>query len=107
MKFGDGSIVNIVGKGSIVFVGKTGGRRALKEIYYIPELKHNIISLGQATEERCEVYMKGDSLILKDSSGRLLVRVIRSSNRLYKTPMEISNPTRFLQAEELVAKRVE
>ncbi|XP_010474532.1 PREDICTED: uncharacterized protein LOC104754068 [Camelina sativa] len=92
VKLGDGSFVNIVGKGSIVFVGKTGERRSLKEIYYISDLKHNIISLGQATEFGCEVNMKGNMLTLSDPAGRLLVRVTRSSNHLYKTPMEVEYP---------------
>ncbi|XP_010484986.1 PREDICTED: uncharacterized protein LOC104763293 [Camelina sativa] len=89
VKFGDGSYVNIIGKGSIVFVTKSGERRALKEIYYISDLKHNIISLGQATENGFEVKMKGNTLTLSDSYGRLLVQVVRSPNRLYKTPLEI------------------
>lgn len=47
MKFDDGSCVNIVGKGAVTFVRKTGEKKALKDIYYIPELKHNILSLGK------------------------------------------------------------
>ncbi|XP_056862212.1 uncharacterized protein LOC130509919 [Raphanus sativus] len=90
--FGDGSNVEVVGKGSITFNGKTGERRSLKDIYYIPSLKHNIISLGQATKNGCEVKMKGDLLILSDPCGRLLVQFSRSPNRLYKTPMEIEYP---------------
>lgn len=92
VKFRDGSYVNIVGKGSITFIGKTGERRTLNDIYYIPELKHNIISLGQTTEGGCEINMKGDALTLRDPNGKLLFRVTRSTNRLYKTPMEISYP---------------
>lgn len=92
VRFGDGSYVKIVGKGSITLVSKTGEKRILKDIYYIPELKHNIITLGQVTEHGCEVIMKGDSLLLKDPSGSLLMQVTRSSNRLYKTPMKICYP---------------
>lgn len=92
VKFGDGSCVDIVGKGVVTFVCKTGEKKALKDIYYIPDLKHNILSLGQATENGCEVNMKDVYLTLTDSHGRLLVRVTRSPNRLYKTPMEISYP---------------
>ena len=99
VKFGDGSNVEIVGKGSITFIGKTGERRALKDIYYIPSLKHNIISLGQATEMGCEVNMKEDLLMLKDPRGRLLVQVARQPNRLYKTPMEVEYP-KCLQIQE-------
>ena len=44
VKFGDGSCVDIVGKGVVTFVCKTGEKKALKDIYYIPDLKHNILS---------------------------------------------------------------
>ncbi|XP_013617027.1 PREDICTED: uncharacterized protein LOC106323452 [Brassica oleracea var. oleracea] len=77
-------------KGVVTFVCKTREKKALKDIYYIPDLKHNILSLGQATENECEVNMKDVYLTLTDSHGRLLVRVTRSPNRLYKTLMEIS-----------------
>ena len=64
----------------VTFVCKTGEKKALKDIYYIPDLKHNILSLGQATENGCEVNMKDVYLTLTDSHGRLLVRVTRSSS---------------------------
>ncbi|XP_048622934.1 uncharacterized protein LOC125592008 [Brassica napus] len=86
-------------EGSITFSGKTGERKALKDIYYIPSLKHNIISLGQATEMDCEINMKEDLLMLKDPCGRLLVQVTRQPNRLYKTPMEVEYP-KCLQIQE-------
>lgn len=95
VRFGDGSQVDIVGKGSITVVSKTRERKLLKDVYYIPNLKHNIISLGQVTEHGCEVNMKGSILVLKDPQGKLLVEVTRSTNRLYKTPMEVYIPKCF------------
>ncbi|XP_009128583.2 uncharacterized protein LOC103853424 [Brassica rapa] len=92
VKFGDGLCVDIVGKGVITFVCKTGKIKVLKDIYYIPDLKHNKLSLGQATKDGCEVNMKDLYLTLTYSHGRLLERVTRSPNLLYKTPMEISYP---------------
>ncbi|XP_013658577.1 uncharacterized protein LOC106363373 [Brassica napus] len=79
-------------KGVLTFVCKTGEKKTLKDIDYIPDLKHNILCLGQATKNGCEVNMKDVYLTLIDSHGRLLVRVTRSPNHLYKTPMEISYP---------------
>ncbi|XP_048604978.1 uncharacterized protein LOC125582357 [Brassica napus] len=67
VKFGDGSCVDIAGKGVVTFVCKTGEKKALKDIYYIPDLKHNILSLGQETESGCEVNMKDVYLTLTDS----------------------------------------
>ncbi|XP_076925318.1 uncharacterized protein LOC143588099 [Bidens hawaiensis] len=84
VKFGDGSFVQIKGKGTILFQGKSGDQDLLTEIYYIPELKNNIISLGQATESGCDIRMKHDLLIMYDENRRLLMKVKRSENRLYK-----------------------
>ncbi|XP_076883685.1 uncharacterized protein LOC143532543 [Bidens hawaiensis] len=89
VKFGDGSFVQIKGKGSILFQGKSCDQDLLTEIYYIPELKSNIISLGQATESGCDIRMKHDLLTMYDENGRLLMKVKRSKNRLYKIRMKI------------------
>lgn len=61
-------------------------------MYYIPDLKSNIISLGQATESGCEVRMREDYLTLHDKEGRLITRAKRSKNRLYKVLMEGAKP---------------
>lgn len=49
VKFGDGSTIKIEGKGSIVFDCKNG-ERVFNDVYYIPKLRSNILSLGQLTE---------------------------------------------------------
>ncbi|GJV76442.1 initiator tRNA phosphoribosyl transferase, partial [Tanacetum coccineum] len=49
VRFGDGSCVSIKGKGSILFQGKNGEQKLLKDFYYIPALRSNVISLRQAT----------------------------------------------------------
>uniref|UniRef100_A0A1J3IV73 Copia protein n=1 Tax=Noccaea caerulescens TaxID=107243 RepID=A0A1J3IV73_NOCCA len=93
VKFGDGSCVSIGGKGSILFEGKNGEQRLLTDIYYIPMLKSNILSLGQATEYGCDVRMRADYLTLRDPNGCLLAKVTRSPNRLYKIALKIGKPT--------------
>ncbi|XP_076883368.1 uncharacterized protein LOC143532113 [Bidens hawaiensis] len=92
VKFGDGSFVEIKGKGSILFQGKSCDQDLLTEIYYISELKNNIISLGQATESGCDIRMKHDLLTMYDENGRLLMKVNRSTNRLNKIRMNIGAP---------------
>ncbi|XP_013623877.1 PREDICTED: uncharacterized protein LOC106329780 [Brassica oleracea var. oleracea] len=93
VKFGDGSFVDISGKGSILFEAKTGEHKLLTDIYYIPELRSNILSLGQATEQGCDVRMKDNYLTLKDPEGRLLVKVMRTANRLYKLKLQVLRAT--------------
>lgn len=69
----------------------------MADVYYIPDLKSNIISLGQATEAGCDIRMKNDYLILRDKEGKLLTRAKRSRNRLYKVTIDFVD-TRYLQA---------
>lgn len=75
MGSGDGSNVNIEGRGSVVLNCKNGEQRVLRNVYYIPMLKGNILSLGQATEGGCEIRMKGEYLWLYEKDGRLLMKV--------------------------------
>lgn len=84
VSFGDGSTVKIEGKGSVVFTCKNGETRTLRDVYYIPTLRNNIISLGQLTEEGNRILIKGDLLWVYDTQDKLLAKVKRSQNRLYK-----------------------
>ena len=92
VRFGDDTRIDIKGKGSVLFVSGDGERRILADVYYIPDLKSNIISLGQATKSGCDVQMRGDYLTLHDKEGKLITRAKRSKNRLYKVIMEHIKP---------------
>ncbi|KAJ9554040.1 hypothetical protein OSB04_018085 [Centaurea solstitialis] len=92
VKFGDGSLVSIKGKGSILFIGKNGEQKLLKDVYYIPSLRSNVISLGQTTIYGCDICLRGDFLTMRDRHGRLLMKVPRSANRLYKARLKVGKP---------------
>jgi hypothetical protein len=44
--FGDGSMVEIQGIGAVALAGRQNEHRVLTEVYFIPSLKCNIVSLG-------------------------------------------------------------
>lgn len=89
VRFGDDSRIDIKGKGSVLFITQDGSKKLLANVYYIPDLKSNILSLGQATEAGCEVKMKEGDLTLVDKEGNLVVKAKRSANRLYKVLMDV------------------
>lgn len=62
VKFGDGSIVNICGRGTVLSDCWKGEHRALADVYYIPKLKSNILSLGQLNENGCKAVIDGEWL---------------------------------------------
>ncbi|GJR76611.1 zinc finger, CCHC-type containing protein [Tanacetum coccineum] len=55
VRFGDGSYIDIKGKGSILIECDDEKQRIISHVYYIPSLKSNLLSLGQFTEISCKV----------------------------------------------------
>jgi hypothetical protein len=66
VKFGDRSVVDIQGKGTVLFACKSGKHRRLDGVYYIPCLTTNIISLGQMDEDGFKVDIEAGVLHLYD-----------------------------------------
>lgn len=101
VKFGDGSTVEIKGKGLVSFKCKNGDEIVLQDVYYIPTLCSNILSLGQLYENGKKVILNGIYLWVDDEQRRLLMKVKRSENRLYKIVLETSqNKCLMSSAEE-------
>nr|GFA39211.1 zinc finger, CCHC-type [Tanacetum cinerariifolium] len=96
VRFGDGSYVQIKGKGSILLGCRNQEQKVVSDVYYIPNLKSNILSLGQLTEIGCKVIMNGNKLTLYDKSRKLLMKVERSKNRLYSIRLQIEEPIYLL-----------
>ncbi|GJY79920.1 zinc finger, CCHC-type containing protein [Tanacetum coccineum] len=92
VRFGDGSYVQIMGRGSILLGCRNLEQKIVSDVYYIPNLKSNILSLGQLTEIGCKVIMDGNKLTLYDKNKRLLMKVERSKNRLYSIRLQIEAP---------------
>lgn len=92
VKLGDGHLVHIGGKGTVLIKGRSGEHKALTDVYYIPKLSSNIISLGQLEEKGCKVEMWLGELTVFDTEGKLLIKVRRTENRLYVLKLEIAQP---------------
>ena len=91
--FGDGSTVEIQDRGTILFQGLSGSQWALHEVYYIPKLKSNLVSLGQLTEIGCRILMDDNLIeVAEKNPERMIMRVQRSLNRLYKIELKCVEP---------------
>ena len=72
VKFGDGSIVEIEGRDTILFIGKGGKHHKLTDVYFILRLKANIVSLGQLDKAGCNISIKRGLLRICNDQRRLL-----------------------------------
>jgi hypothetical protein len=92
VKFGDGSVVQIEGMGTILFQCKNGEHHAFAGVFFIPKLTTNIVSVGQLDEGGFRTIIDGGVMVIRDFEGRLLAKVQRSLNRLYILNVELANP---------------
>jgi Zinc knuckle len=67
VSFGDASKVEVKEKGNVKFLQKNGKLRMVEDVYYIPEIKMNILSVGQLIENGFKIFMKKRTLYLKNS----------------------------------------
>jgi hypothetical protein len=83
IRFGDGSRVKITGLGSMVLKDRRNGHKVLTDVYYIPKLKSNIVSMGQLEEKGFTVTLGNGRLCVFDQDGTLLISAPRTANRMY------------------------
>lgn len=92
VRFGDGSLVQIEGRGTVVFECKNGELSSFADVYYIPKLRTNIISVGQLDETGFEALVRGGTMRVRDKGGQLLAKIPRAPNRLYVLDITLARP---------------
>ncbi|XP_019242532.1 PREDICTED: uncharacterized protein LOC109222661 [Nicotiana attenuata] len=81
--FGDSSRVKIKGKGTILIRLKDGSHQLISNVLYVPEMKSNILSLGQLLEENYDIHLEDKKLFMRDEKGRLLAKVPMANNKMF------------------------
>ena len=80
-------------RGTLLFQCRNGDQWLLHDVYYIPRLRSNLISLGQLTEAGHKVIMDDNWLEVYDKvRQKLVLRVSRTANRLYQAELRSSEP---------------
>jgi hypothetical protein len=100
VRFGDGRTVGIEGRGTVLFELKDSGHKVLTDVYYIPRLKSNIISLGQLAERGCKIVLKDKFLWGYDRERKLIMKVERAKNRLYILNLDRVDPICLMSSME-------
>jgi hypothetical protein len=88
MHFGDDSVVQIEGHGTVVFVCKNGESRSFDRVYFIPRL-----SIDQLYEIGYKINIDTGMMNIQELSGVLLAKVKREANRLYLLHLKFTQST--------------
>ena len=87
---GNNGTIPIVGKGSIMVCTKQGEKKEIQNVYFAPDMKHNLMSVGQLIQNGYKVLMENDKCVIheKDGSNRLLAVVQMTKNQIFSLKIE-------------------
>ena len=83
VSLGDSSKLSVEGRGKIKIYQKDGKPEYISDVYYIPNMKSNILSIGQLLEKGYKVYMENNHLWLKNAKGGLIACIKMTRNRMF------------------------
>ena len=83
ISLGDSSKLHVQGMGKIRIYQKDGMPAYISNMYYVPNMKSNTLSIGQLIERGYVIHMKNSSLLLKDAHGRYIARVQMARNCVF------------------------
>jgi transposase InsO family protein len=81
--FGDLSKVLVKGKGKILIRLKNGDYQFIYDVYYVPSMKINILSLGQLLEKDYDIHLKDRSCLIRDHQNNLIAKMPVTRNRMF------------------------
>lgn len=86
---GDGKQVQIEGKGTIAIKTKSGIKKLIHDVYYIPGLAHNLLSMGQLIQKGYLVHFHDGMCEIKNiKSENSIFKVHMTENKMF--PLELS-----------------
>ncbi|GKC64809.1 retrovirus-related pol polyprotein from transposon TNT 1-94 [Tanacetum coccineum] len=81
--FGDESKAPVKGKGKILIRAKDVSHQYISDVYNVPNLKSNILSVGQILEKNYDIHFKDRSATIRNQEGKLIVKVPMTKNRMF------------------------
>lgn len=93
VKLGNNSKMNVEGRGN-VHLSFNGLKHTVTEVFYVPELKNNLLSVGQLQEKGLAILMQGGKCRIYHPERGLIIETTMATNRMFVLMVEgASNPT--------------
>ncbi|XP_006579169.1 uncharacterized protein [Glycine max] len=89
IKFADNSSVTAEGIGKAMIQRKDGQHSFINDVLYVPNMKNNLLSLGQLLEKDYSMKMEDSQMKIFDSKRRLILKASLSRNRTFKIGIHI------------------
>lgn len=83
VKLGNNSQLQVMGKGD-VSLQMEGGTHSISDVYFVPDLRSNLLSIGQLLERGCEVLIKHGVFKLFHPRVGLVLQSPMTANKLFR-----------------------
>jgi hypothetical protein len=90
--FADHSKVAIKGKCMILIKLKDESHQFIGDVYYIPTMKSNILSLRQLLEKEYEIKIRDRTLTLLDTKGDMIAKIAMTKSRMFLLNIKMDVP---------------
>ncbi|KAG6471756.1 hypothetical protein ZIOFF_069202 [Zingiber officinale] len=89
MKFGNNQVVPVMGKGSIPITLENGKKSCIGGVYCVPNLHHNLLSVGQLQEKNYDLNFRRGVCTIRDERLSLIAKV--DMNNYWLFPITLSH----------------
>eukprot|EP00253_Pinus_taeda_P025630 PITA_25630 len=82
---GTDSKISVMGKGEVKIFTKKGEKKTIADVYYVPGMRCNLLSIGQLVHKGYNVFFKNDVCTIMDiaPSKRCIAEVKMTRNRMF------------------------
>ena len=108
VKLGNNNRMRVIGKGNVILV-INGVNHVLNEVYHVPELSNNLLSIGQLQENGLAILFKGGFCKIYHPERGLIIETMMSANRMFILLAETQralNVPRCLQVDSMDLPRL-
>ena len=92
VKLGHNSRMMVMGKGNVKF-HVNGLTQVITEVYFIPELRNNLLSIGQLQEKKLAILIQDDMCKIYHPRRGLIIQTEMSANRMFVVLASVISPT--------------
>ena len=91
--------VSVMGKGEVKVLTKKGEKKTISDVYYVPRMKCNLLSIGQLIQKGYNVFFVNDVCTIMDKppSKQCIFEVKMTRNRMFPLRMKAD----FKNGEEI------
>ncbi|XP_073223460.1 uncharacterized protein [Cicer arietinum] len=88
--FVDNSYVIAEGAGKVLIQRKDGKQSFICDVLYVPNMKNNMLSLGQLLENGYSMNIENGQMNMFDRSKRLVLKALLSKNKTFKIEIQVN-----------------